>query len=37
MVQFDESKHPRDEIKAEVHWYEEPNIGRVEGKSKKEL
>ena len=26
-----------EQIKAEVHWYEEPNIGRVEGKSKKEL
>ena len=26
-----------EQIKAEVHWYEEPNIGRVEPKSKKEL
>ena len=26
-----------EQIKAEIHWYEEPNIGRVEAKSKKEL
>ena len=24
-------------IKAEIYWYKEPHIGRVEGKSKKEL